>query len=126
LAKLQAEIFSVSNWLEKQWLNQCVLKWNSLYQVAQQLGQSESTIRRRYAKLNKQDFSQDDLSTSTERCNHLLASLLDTETHSVIWPSIEATLHQIVIQQDVSQQQKAKLLDVTQPTLRKIIQQAQG
>lgn len=126
LAKQQTKVLSVSNWLEKQWLNQCVLKWGSLYQVAQQLGQSESTIRRRYAKLNKQDFSHDELFPLTERCNHLLVSMLDTETHSVLWPSIEATLHQIVIQQDVSQQHKAKLLDVTQPTLRKIIQQSQG
>ena len=126
LAKQQTKVLSVSNWLEKQWLNQCVLKWGSLYQVAQQLGQSESTIRRRYAKLNKQDFSHDELFPMTERCNHLLVSMLDTETHSVLWPSIEATLHQIVIQQDVSQQHKAKLLDVTQPTLRKIIQQSQG
>jgi DNA-binding NtrC family response regulator len=126
LAKQQTKVLSVSNWLEKQWLNQCVLKWGSLYQVAQQLGQSESTIRRRYAKLNKQDFSHDELFPLTERCNQLLVSMLDTETHSVLWPSIEATLHQIVIQQDVSQQHKAKLLDVTQPTLRKIIQQSQG
>ncbi|QHJ13128.1 Alginate biosynthesis transcriptional regulatory protein AlgB [Paraglaciecola mesophila] len=126
LVKQQAKVLSVSNWLEKQWLNQCVLKWGSLYQVAQQLAQSESTIRRRYAKLNKQDFSQDELSPLTERCNHLFESMLDTETHNTLWPSIEATLHQIVIQQDVSQQQKAKLLDVTQPTLRKIIQQSQG
>ena len=61
IACQQNQLFSISGWLEKQWLNQCVVKWGSLYQVALQLEQSESTIRRRYAKLNKQDFAHLDL-----------------------------------------------------------------
>lgn len=125
LANELPEMFSVSNWLEQQWLSQCVVKWGSLYQVAQQLNQSESTVRRRYAKLNKQIFAQAELTELNQHCNNLLYNLLENEVSHTLWPAIEASLHVIVLQQDVSQQQKAKLLDVTQPTLRKIIQQTQ-
>ncbi|MEH6713674.1 MAG: hypothetical protein V7733_20925, partial [Paraglaciecola polaris] len=87
--------------------------------------QSESTVRRRYAKLNKQIFAQAELTELTQHCNNLLYNLLENEVSHTLWPAIEASLHVIVLQQDVSQQQKAKLLDVSQPTLRKIIQQTQ-
>ena len=61
----------------------------------------------------------------TSQCNHLLASILESDKHSKLWPVIETSLHLIVLQLNVSQKHKAKLLDVTQPTLRKIIQQTQ-
>ncbi|ABG42043.1 response regulator receiver protein [Paraglaciecola sp. T6c] len=121
----QNQLFSISGWLEKQWLNQCVVKWGSLYQVALQLDQSESTIRRRYAKLNKQDFDHLDLAELTLLCSRIFTEILEHKPHSASWPVIESSLQQLVLQQDLSQQHKAKLLDVTQPTLRKIIQQIQ-
>jgi transcriptional regulator with GAF, ATPase, and Fis domain len=121
----QAEMFSVSNWLEKHWLSRCLVKWGSLYQVAQNLNQSESTIRRRYAKLNEQVLEHAGLEEMTVNCNRLLDNLLMSNTHSTLWQTIESSLHTIVVELDVSQQQKAKLLNVTQPTLRKIIQQTQ-
>ncbi|WP_339769632.1 sigma 54-interacting transcriptional regulator [uncultured Paraglaciecola sp.] len=125
LASQHVDMFSVSGWLEKLWLGQCVVKWGSLYQVAQQLNQSESTIRRRYAKLNATPFEQVEMVDFTSQCNHLLASILESDKHSKLWPVIETSLHLIVLQLNVSQKHKAKLLDVTQPTLRKIIQQTQ-
>ena len=125
VASQQTEFFSVSDWLEKHWLARCVVKWGSLYQVAQHLNQSESTIRRRYAKLNAQLFEHLELQQLTVNCNHHFDNLLHSNTHSSLWQTIEASLHVIVLQRDVSQQQKAKLLNVTQPTLRKIIQQTQ-
>ncbi|WP_339723354.1 sigma 54-interacting transcriptional regulator [uncultured Paraglaciecola sp.] len=125
VASQQTENFSVSDWLEKHWLARCVVKWGSLYQVAQHLNQSESTIRRRYAKLNTQAFDDTQLQELTVNCHHLFDNLLQNNSQSTIWQSIEASLHAIVLQRDVSQQQKAKLLNVTQPTLRKIIQKSQ-
>ena len=125
IACQQNQLFSISGWLEKQWLNQCVVKWGSLYQVALQLEQSESTIRRRYAKLNKQDFAHLDLAELTLQCSRVFTEILEHKPHSASWPAIESSLQQLVLQQDLSQQHKAKLLDVTQPTLRKIIQQIQ-
>lgn len=125
IASQQTENFSVSNWLEKHWLARCVVKWGSLYQVAQHLNQSESTIRRRYAKLNDQFVENAQLQELTVNCHRLFDNLLQGNSQSTIWQSIEASLHAIVLQRDVSQQQKAKLLNVTQPTLRKIIQKSQ-
>ena len=119
----QTEIFSVSNWLEKQWLSRCVVKWGSLYQVAHNINQSESTIRRRYTKLNAQIFERTELDEITISCNRLLDNVLQSHPHSKLWQKIESLLYIIVLQQDVSQQKKALLLNVTQPTLRKIIQQ---
>ncbi|GAC19349.1 sigma 54-interacting transcriptional regulator [Paraglaciecola arctica] len=125
VAVQQTEMFSVSNWLEKHWLSRCVVKWGSLYQVALHLNQSESTIRRRYAKLNELVFEHPELQEMAVNCHRLLDNALQGNTHSTLWQTIEASLHSIVLQRDVSQQQKAKLLNVTQPTLRKIIQQTQ-
>ncbi|MGS2720894.1 sigma 54-interacting transcriptional regulator [Paraglaciecola aestuariivivens] len=125
IASHQSPSFSVSHWLEKQWLNQCLEKWGSLYQVAQQLDLSESTLRRRFAKLNELSFEHQGLAPLTEQCQLWLADKLHNHFHAQLWPSIEGCLHQVVFEQDTSQQHKAKLLNVTQPTLRKIIKQAQ-
>ena len=122
----RTEIFSVSNWLEKQWLSRCVVKWGSLYQVAQNINQSESTIRRRYTKLNSQVFEHTEMDETTVDCHRLLDNVLQTHPHSKLWQKIESLLYSIVLQQDVSQQKKAQLLNITQPTLRKIIQRTQN
>ena len=118
-------LFSIKDWLEKQWIIQCLAKWGSLYQVAQQLNQSESTLRRRFAKLNDVDFEAFEIETLTIQCNQLLLAALSTDSPSQIWPNIELSLQQKVLQTDLNQVEKAKLLNVTQPTLRKIIKLAQ-
>ncbi|MBU3003656.1 sigma 54-interacting transcriptional regulator [Paraglaciecola arctica] len=124
-AKQQTELFSVGDWLEKQWLARCLTKWGSLYQVAQHLNQSESTIRRRFAKLDIQVFEMPQLQPLTDDCTRLFDTILHNQTHSTFWQTIETSLHSTVLQLDISQQHKAKLLNVTQPTLRKIIQKVQ-
>ncbi|MEP1448876.1 MAG: sigma 54-interacting transcriptional regulator [Paraglaciecola sp.] len=126
LASQQTELFSVRDWLEKQWLAQCLDKWGSLYQVAQRLNQSESTTRRRFAKLETQVFELPLLQPFSEDCTQLFETILRNQSHNTFWQTIEDSLHSIVLQRDISQQHKAKLLNVTQPTLRKIIQKTQS
>ncbi|MFT7314838.1 MAG: hydrogenase-4 transcriptional activator, partial [Paraglaciecola sp.] len=123
MASQQPTLLCVSLWLEKLWLELCLEKWGSLYQVAQQLNKSESTLRRRHAKLSDIGFNQPQIQELTVRCTGVLAQLLNTNKSKNLWSEIEKLLFVAVLQQDFSQQVKAKLLNVTQPTLRKIIQQ---
>ncbi|MDN4502500.1 sigma 54-interacting transcriptional regulator [Alteromonadaceae bacterium BrNp21-10] len=114
---------AIGDWLEKQWLSQCLTKWCSIYQVAQQLEQSESTLRRRYAKLDALTFDNDKWQTLSSECAEIIDILLEAESAVSRWGLIKQTLLSIVLEQDLSQQQRAKLLNVTQPTLRKMMQQ---
>lgn len=123
IALQQVRLFPVSAWLELQWLSVCLAKWGSLYQVALQLDQSESTLRRRYTKLKGLDLSLAPLGELESECDNMLQQLLTAHCNTTLWSTIEATLHEIVMKQEISQQQKAQLLNVTQPTLRKILQQ---
>lgn len=123
VASEEPTVLCVSVWLEKQWLELCLVKWGSLYQVAQQLNKSESTLRRRHAKLSDIQFNQPKIQELTIRCTQMLAQLLNSNKGENLWSKLEKSLFLAVIQQEFSQQLKAKLLDVTQPTLRKIIQQ---
>ncbi|MBA6342760.1 sigma 54-interacting transcriptional regulator [Colwellia sp. MB02u-10] len=123
IALQQARLFPVSAWLELRWLTVCLVKWGSLYQVALQLDQSESTLRRRFTKLNGLDLKLSQLDELAIECDIILGQLLTGNTNTLLWSKIEMTLHQIVIKKEISQQKKAQLLNVTQPTLRKILQQ---
>ncbi len=114
---------SASAWLEQIWLQQCLEKWGSLYQVAQHLQQSESTLRRHHAKLMEQTIHCPALTRLTPRCRDLLSRMLQTDNPALLWPRIAAILNQIVLAQQATQQTKARLLNVTQPTLRKLIRQ---
>ena len=123
IALQQTRLFPVSAWLELRWLTVCLAKWGSLYQVALQLDQSESTLRRRFTKLNGLDLNLSQLDELAIECDIILGQLLTGNANTLLWPKIEMTLHQIVIKKEISQQKKAQLLNVTQPTLRKIMQQ---
>jgi diguanylate cyclase (GGDEF)-like protein len=123
IASQQAAVLCVSFWLEKLWLELCLAKWGSLYQVAKQLNKSESTLRRRHAKLMDIQFNQPQIQELTDRCTRMLAQIINSHTGENLWSEIEKSLFSAVLQQNFSQQLKAKLLNVTQPTLRKIIQQ---
>ena len=123
MASQQPTVLCVSLWLEKLWLELCLAKWGSLYQVAKQFNKSESTLRRRHAKLTGIQFNQPQIQESTVRCSRMLSQTINNHSGENLWNEIEKTLFSAVLQQDVSQQLKAKLLNITQPTLRKIIQQ---
>ncbi|MFQ3236687.1 MAG: hydrogenase-4 transcriptional activator [Paraglaciecola sp.] len=123
IASQQPIVLCVSVWLEKLWLELCLGKWGSLYQVAKQLNKSESTLRRRYAKYSKIGSNHPQIQELTVGCKGMLEQLLNSNESENLWSEIEKLLYIAVLQQDFSQQLKAKLLDVTQPTLRKIIQQ---
>ena len=123
IALQQGRLFPVSAWLELRWLTVCLVKWGSLYQVALQLDQSESTLRRRFTKLNGLDLKLSQLDKLAVECDIILGQLLTGNTNTLLWSKIEMTLHEIVIKKEISQQKKAQLLNVTQPTLRKILQQ---
>jgi diguanylate cyclase (GGDEF)-like protein len=123
VASQQTIVLCVNVWLEKLWLELCLVKWVSLYKVAKQLNKSESTLRRRHAKLSEIQFNQPQIQELTLRCNEILAQLLNRHEVENLWNGIEKLLFLAVLKHDSSQQIKAKLLDVTQPTLRKIIQQ---
>jgi hydrogenase-4 transcriptional activator len=123
MASQQPNVICVSFWLEKLWLELCLAKWGSLYQVAKQLNKSESTLRRRHAKLRDIQFNQPHIHELTIRCTSMLAQIISSHTGGNLWSEIEKLLFLAVLQQDFSQQLKAKLLNITQPTLRKIIQQ---
>ncbi|MFT6898490.1 MAG: hydrogenase-4 transcriptional activator [Paraglaciecola sp.] len=123
MASQQPTVLCVSLWLEKLWLELCLAKWGSLYQVAKQLNKSESTLRRRHAKLRDIQFNQSQIQELTVRCTRMLAQIINSHTGENLWSEIEKSLFSAVLQQDFSQQLKAKLLNITQPTLRKIIQQ---
>jgi hydrogenase-4 transcriptional activator len=123
VASQQAIVLCVNVWLEKLWLELCLVKWGSLYKVAKQLNKSESTLRRRHAKLSEVQFNQPQIQELTVRCNDILAQLINRHEVENLWNVIEKSLFLAVLKHDCSQQIKAKLLDVTQPTLRKIIQQ---
>jgi hydrogenase-4 transcriptional activator len=123
VASQQAVVLCVNVWLEKLWLELCLVKWGSLYKVAKQLNKSESTLRRRHAKLSELQFNQPQIQELTVRCNDMLEQLINRHEVENLWNGIEKLLFSAVLKHDCSQQIKAKLLDVTQPTLRKIIQQ---
>ncbi|WP_245807589.1 sigma 54-interacting transcriptional regulator [Cognaticolwellia beringensis] len=123
IALQQTRLFPISAWLELQWLKVCLAKWGSMYQVALQLDQSESTLRRRFTKLNGLDLNLPQLVDSAGECDKILGHLLTGDSNNLLWSKIETTLHEIVMKKEISQQQKAQLLNVTQPTLRKILQQ---
>ena len=123
MASQQPTVLCVSLWLEKLWLELCLAKWGSLYQVAKQFNKSESTLRRRHAKLTGIQFNQPQIQESTVRCSRMLSQTINNHSGENLWNEIEKSLFSAVLQQDVSQQLKAKLLNITQPTLRKIIQQ---
>ena len=123
VASQQAIVLCVNVWLEKLWLELCLVKWGSLYKVAKQLNKSESTVRRRHAKFSEIQFNQPKIQELTVSCNEMLAQLINRHEVENLWSSIEKLLFLAVLKHDCSQQIKAKLLDVTQPTLRKIIQQ---
>jgi diguanylate cyclase (GGDEF)-like protein len=123
VASQQAIVLCVNVWLEKLWLELCLVKWVSLYKVAKQLNKSESTLRRRHAKLSEIQFNQPQIQELTLRCNEMLAQLINSHEVENLWNDIEKLLFLAVLKHDCSQQIKAKLLDVTQPTLRKIILQ---
>ncbi|GAB2676481.1 sigma 54-interacting transcriptional regulator [Aliiglaciecola aliphaticivorans] len=119
----QSVPFAVSLWLEKQWIELCLQKWGTLYQVALKVEQSESTLRRRSSKLKNINIDHPQLENLTADCSALLERFLERDTASTIWPRLESILHSNVVRQQITQQLKARLLDVTQPTLRKITQQ---
>jgi hydrogenase-4 transcriptional activator len=123
VASQQAIVLCVNVWLEKLWLELCLVKWGSLYKVAKLLNKSESTVRRRHAKFSDIQFNQPQIQELTVSCNEMLAQLINRHEVENLWNGIEKLLFLAVLKHDCSQQIKAKLLDVTQPTLRKIIQQ---
>jgi hydrogenase-4 transcriptional activator len=123
VASQQPTVLCVNVWLEKLWMELCLGKWGSLYQVAKQLNKSESTLRRRHAKLSAIQFNQPQIQELTVHCTGILAQLINSHKDENLWSKIEKALFLAVLQQEFSQQLKAKLLDVTQPTLRKIIRQ---
>jgi hydrogenase-4 transcriptional activator len=123
VASQQAIVLCVNVWLEKLWLELCLVKWGSLYKVAKQLNKSESTVRRRHAKFSEIQFNQPQIQELTVSCNEMLAQLINRHEVENLWNGIEKLLFLAVLKHDCSQQIKVKLLDVTQPTLRKIIQQ---
>jgi diguanylate cyclase (GGDEF)-like protein len=123
IALQQTRLFPISAWVELQWLKVCLAKWGSMYQVALQLDQSESTLRRRFTKLNGLDLNLFQLVELASECDKILVHLLTGNSNNLLWSKIESTLHEIVMKKEISQQQKAQLLNVTQPTLRKILQQ---
>jgi hydrogenase-4 transcriptional activator len=123
VASQQAIVLCVNVWLEKLWLESCLVKWGSLYKVARQLNKSESTVRRRHAKFSEIQFNQPQIQELTVSCRDMLAQLINCHEVENLWNGIEKSLFLTVLKHDCSQQIKAKLLDVTQPTLRKIIQQ---
>ncbi|GAA6185726.1 sigma 54-interacting transcriptional regulator [Aliiglaciecola sp. NS0011-25] len=126
LATQQPTSFPVTVWLEKLWIELCLQKWGSLYQVALKVEQSESTLRRRSAKLKDTAIDHPLLEELTVECSSLLQRFLDGDAIPNLWSTLESTMYAIVVRQQITQQAKAKLLDVTQPTLRKIMQQYQG
>jgi hydrogenase-4 transcriptional activator len=123
VASQQVIVLCVNVWLEKLWLELCLVKWGSLYKVAKLLNKSESTLRRRHAKFSEIQFNQPQIQELTVSCNEMLAQLINRHEVENLWNGIEKLLFLAVLKHDCSQHIKAKLLDVTQPTLRKIIQQ---
>ncbi|MEP4890592.1 MAG: sigma 54-interacting transcriptional regulator [Aliiglaciecola sp.] len=122
----QSVPFAISTWLEKQWIELCLEKWGTLYQMALNLDQSESTLRRRSTKLKDVNIAHPQLDSLSTEYNELLQRFVERDTIPKFWPTLESIMQSIVVRQQITQQHKAKLLDVTQPTLRKITQQYQG